>query len=226
MLSGVRVELKNGELTLAATDRFRLAVHTLLVEGSGDAQGEWLVPAKELLALVKALPAGPVHIGTGGRDAWAVRGGAITATQRLLDSEFPRYRQLLRYEHQTVVEVDRAALVKSVAKAIAISAALNTRYLALAAVEGELTVAPHVGDAHVQGRVRGQSLEASVEGPAVVVGYTGEYLLAALKSFEGERLFFGIDTSTRPPLLADDRAGLSGTGHRHLLMPARLGVEA
>jgi DNA polymerase-3 subunit beta len=223
MLTGVRFELKHGELVLAATDRFRLAVNAMQVEGEGS--GEWLVPAKELLALVKAMPAGPVYIGTG-LYTWTVRGGAITATQRLLDSEFPRWRQLLRTEHQTVVEVDRAALVRSVSKAIAIGSALNTRYLALASVEGQLTVSPHVGDVSVQGRVRGQSLAASVEGPAMVVGYTGEYLLAALKSFEGDTVFFGIDTPTRPPLLADDRAGLRGFGHRHLLMPARLGVEA
>lgn len=226
MLTGVHFELKAGVLTMACTDRFRLAVINMAVDGDGEERA--LIPARSLLALVKTLPAGPVSIGTGGAYTWTVRGGLITATQRLLDSEFPKVQQLLVRDHQTVIGVDRVALVKSVSKALAISEALAdaTVYVQLTAAEGSLTVSPHFSDATQQGRVRGNVLDATVDGPELVFGATGKYLLEGLQSLQGDAVFLGLTTATRPILLANSAADLGShsASHRHLLMPARLGI--
>jgi DNA polymerase-3 subunit beta len=87
MLTGVRVEIEGDKLTLAATDRFRLAVREL----------GWTPDAPDMSTAVLGLQAG-------GR----------RTTVRLLDVEFVKYRSLLPSEHTTTVDVAVTELVEAI----------------------------------------------------------------------------------------------------------------
>ena len=102
MLTGVRLEIEGTRLTLAATDRFRLAVRELdWSPEDTEQETAVLIPAKTLAEVAKTLGgAGTVALALSAGDGMlGVSGAGRRATTRLLDAEFPRFRQLIPAEH-------------------------------------------------------------------------------------------------------------------------------
>src|ERR1700755_2865911 len=122
MLTGIRVEISGESVVLAATDRFRLAVRELTWSTeSADIEAAVLVPAKTLAEAAKAGTDGAdVHLSLGagtsvGKDGLLViRSNARRTTSRLLDAEFPKFRQLLPAEHTAVATVGVAELTEAI----------------------------------------------------------------------------------------------------------------
>lgn len=127
MLTGVRVEIEGDKVVLAATDRFRLAVRELQwLPAESGASGAALVPAKTLSEAAKSAGSGGsgnVELAFGSAHAIGSEGmlgitsNAKKTTTRLLDAEFPKFRQLfpanhLRRDHRerTADRIDQARL--------------------------------------------------------------------------------------------------------------------
>jgi DNA polymerase-3 subunit beta len=221
-LTGIRVEITDDVLTLAATDRYRLAVRELpwKPERSG-VEATALVPARTLNDTAKALTgAANVEI------AFATRDGAVEAligfegdgrrtTTRLIDGEFPKYRSLLPNESQTTAIVETAALIDAV-KRVALVAERNTP-VRLSFTAAGLGLEAGTGDeAQAQ-----ESVEAQVDGDEIVIAFNPQYLLDGLGAVGGENVRLAFTTSNKPAVLssADDTAG----AYRYLLMPVRIG---
>ena len=115
VLTGIRLEIDGSTLTLAATDRYRLAVRELPWEpGQSAGEAVALVPARTLADTAKALAGGSAGLagarppaGSGeGLIGFEGDGAGARTTSRLLDGEFPKYRALLPSESQTVASLD------------------------------------------------------------------------------------------------------------------------
>src|ERR1700740_1375521 len=122
MLTGIRVEISGETVVLAATDRFRLAVRQLTWAAlSSDVEAAVLVPAKTLSEAAKAgIDGSDVRLslgaGTGvGKDGLlGISGNGKRSTTRLLDAEFPKFRQLLPAEHTAVATIGVAELTEAI----------------------------------------------------------------------------------------------------------------
>src|SRR6476659_3414743 len=122
MLTGIRVEISGEAVVLAATDRFRLAVRELTWStNAADVEAAVLVPAKTLAEAAKAgTGAGDVHLSLGAGAAvgkeglLGIRSDGKRSTTRLLDAEFPKFRQLLPAEHTAVATVGVAELTEAI----------------------------------------------------------------------------------------------------------------
>ena len=121
MLTGIRVEISGETVVLAATDRFRLAVRELTWSTtSADVEAALLVPAKTLAEAAKAgISGGDVALALGaganvGKEGLlGIRSEGKRSTTRLLDAEFPKFRQLLarrthRHRHDRRRRTDRS----------------------------------------------------------------------------------------------------------------------
>ena len=115
MLTGIRVEIEGETLTLAATDRFRLAVRELnWLPDKPDMSTAVLVPARTLADAAKTLGgAAQVTIALGDGLLGLEAGGRRT-TVRLLDVEFVKYRSLLPSAHTTTVDIPVSELGDSI----------------------------------------------------------------------------------------------------------------
>jgi DNA polymerase-3 subunit beta len=225
MLTGVRAELDAGRLTFATTDRFRLAVAAAHGVAEVGESGAWLIPHRVLTAIVKTLPDGPVTVSVHGQAGQVTVGGGGTAsTVRLIDAEFPRFRQLMPDTFTSNTTISRAALLKAVGKAHALCKALDTRMDVVTVTLGlhDVTIAPRVSDEH--GKVRGLQLDADGSGEPVTFGVGPRYLADALATFTGDTVAVGLNGPNKPIMLADGIAqlGASDAPYRHLVMPTRL----
>ena len=228
VLTGVRVEIAQDTVTLAATDRYRLAVRELTwkPEQSG-LEAVALVPARTLAETAKSL-AGCDEVAialtrsTSGEGLIGFDGGGRRTTTRLLEGEFPKYRALLPSESASVADVDTAALVDAL-KRVALVAERNTP-VRLTFSAGELQLDAGTGDE----AQASEALACALEGDPLTIAFNPSFLLDGLGAVDAAVARLSFTTPTKPAVLTGgstgDSGGESGSGgaYRYLLMPVRL----
>ncbi|MFC5996906.1 DNA polymerase III subunit beta [Pseudonocardia hispaniensis] len=217
MLTGVRVESDGDRIALAATDRFRLATTTIGWSPAGEASLELLVTPRLLDAAVKATPSGPLAVHhDGGNLGFATESHRLVG--RLLDVEFPRWRQLLPTDLSRYAVVDTAGLAEAAAKVAVVTDRVAQVRLA---VDTDRIVVSAGGDD--TGSAQADTLVHELVGDPIIVGVNPAYLADALKACGAERVrvCFGANPN-RPMLLLPDS---DDSAHRHLLMPVRLAEQ-
>jgi DNA polymerase-3 subunit beta len=224
VLTGVRVEIDGDQVTLAATDRYRLAVRTLTWKPSTpDLTTHALVPARTLADTAKALTAGPevtlaLSTGSAGEGMVGFEGSGRRTTSRLLEGEFPKYRSLLPSESSAVAQVPTAPLVEAV-KRVALVAERNTPVRLSFSADGVVLEAGGTDQAQAS-----EQLECSWDGdtPSLQIAFNPSFLLDGLGAVGSETTALSFTGPTRPAVLTG--AGTTGEAadYRYLLMPVRL----
>lgn len=230
VLTGVRIEINGSEVTLAATDRYRLAVREFVWSpGQSDATATALVPARVLADTAKALAGGSdvtialsapgSGVGEGLVGFSGTSGGSMRrTTTRLLDGEFPKYRTLFPAEQRTFARMETAPLVESL-KRVALVAERNTP-VRLTFEDGQATLdAGSSEDAQAS-----ESLEATIEGDSIMTGFNPHYLLDGLGVVDAPYVQFAFTESGKPVVVTPVPAADAepNTDYRYLLMPVRL----
>jgi len=217
-LTGIRVEIDGASVTLAATDRYRLAVRELTwTPASPKLEVQALVPARTLADTAKSLAGAEIvnlSLAEGGEGLMGFEGNGRRTTTRLLDGEFPKYRSLLPAESLAVATVSTAQLVDSV-KRVALVAERNTP-VRLAFASGELTLRAGAGD-EAQAT---ESLDCSFDGDDIDIAFNPQYLLDGLGALDAAETRMSFTQSTRPAVLSG--ASDDDADYRYLLMPVRL----
>ena len=223
VLTGVRVEIDGDQLTLAATDRYRLAVRTLTWKpDQPDMTTTALVPARTLADTAKALTNGPeitLALATGGSGEGMIgfAGGGRRTTSRLLEGEFPKYRSLLPSESSAFAEVETAQLVEAV-KRVALVATRNSPVRLSFSAEGLVLEAGGQDDAQASER-----LHCGWEGEEMSIAFNPQYLLDGLGAVDSDSTTLSFTGPTRPAVLTGKREpDGSIADYRYLLMPVRL----
>jgi DNA polymerase III subunit beta len=228
MLTGVRLEIEADRLTLAATDRYRLAVREL-AWNPGDPSAEpvqVLVPARTLADAAKSLATSESMTialsSTGGTAegiigfAGATNGRASRATTRLLDAAFPAYRSLLPTEWASTAEVQVAPLVEAI-KRVALVAERNAP-VRLEFADGSVALTAGGDD---EGRAEEQ-LEVGYEGEPITTAFNPQFLLDGLGALSSGSARLLFTSSNKPVVLRPDAAGAGAGDYTYLIMPVRL----
>lgn len=216
VLTGVFVSAAGREMTMVATDSYRLAVKRTELETELGGEIEANIPAKALRELGRILSAEGVEDVT----IWLppnqaiFAAGSITLTTRLIDGQFPNFRQLLPESYEHDVRLPRSDFL-DVARRVSQLAQRNAP-LRLSFRQGELTVAaetPDVGDAT-------ETMPAAFDGEELEIGFNPEFLKEGIESVEGEEILLRLISPLRPGLLQP----VEGEDFRYLVMPIRLNV--
>jgi DNA polymerase-3 subunit beta len=233
VLTGVRLEIEGEQLTLAATDRYRLAVRTLTWRPEQPGlSATALVPARTLAETAKALTGGAevtlaLAAGTGsgaaGEGMIGFEGGPVGSlrrtTSRLLEGEFPKYRSLLPSESSSIAEVPTMPLVEA-AKRVALVAARNAPVRLGFSSDGLVLEAGGADDAQASER-----LECGWEGAEPLqIAFNPAYLLDGLAAVDSDTTTLSFTGPTRPAVLTGKRTESPDVtaDYRYLLMPVRL----
>ncbi|GLY67543.1 DNA polymerase III subunit beta [Amycolatopsis taiwanensis] len=221
MLTGMRLEISGSSLTLVATDRFRLAMREFAWEpAEGLADAAVLVPARTLAESAKTLGSsgGKVSVGlASGEGLLGLSGSGRYTTTRLLDAEFPPYRQLLpaQYSSRAVIEV--SPLVEAI-KRVSLVAERGTQ-VRLEFGEGSLRLSAGGDD---EGSAE-EELRVDYEGEPVTIAFNPGYLVDGLGALHADRAELTFTTPNRPALIKPaDEQGEVIPGYLYLLMPVRL----
>ena len=223
-LTGVRLELTGPTITLAATDRYRLAVRELpWVPENPSIDAAALVPARILADTAKTLSSQEsvvIALAGSGHDEGllGIHSGGRSTTTRLLGGDFPKYRTLLPSESATVASVDTGALVDAV-KRVSLVAERNTP-VRLRFSGDEVDLQAGGGD-EAQAV---ESLDATIEGDEIEIAFNPRFLLDGLSVLDAPVVRFAFTEAKKPAVLTGsaERGGDPSPEFRYLLMPVRL----
>ena len=230
VLTGVRFEIEGDTLTLAATDRYRLAVRTLPWRpADAGVSTTALVPARTLSETARALTSGPevtlALSGTGSSEGMiGFEGAGRRTTSRLLEGEFPKYRSLLPSESTALAEVSTAPFVEAV-KRVALVAARNAPVRLGFSADGMVLEAGGADDAQASEQLE-CGWEGSASGEPFSIAFNPQYLLDGLGAVGSDTTTLSFTGPTRPAVLTGKRDADAAPGavadYRYLLMPVRL----
>jgi DNA polymerase-3 subunit beta len=119
VLTGVQLEVAGNELSLVATDRYRVALRDVKFDGGGVASDESttaLVPARTLTEVGKTFAhSGDIQIAfSGDREIIAFTAGNKTVTSLLIKGNFPPVRRLFPEQTDHYAVVNTAELAEAV----------------------------------------------------------------------------------------------------------------
>lgn len=237
MLTGIRLEIESNTVVLAATDRFRLAVRELTwTPEVADTTSAVLVPAKTLAEAARTAgsdgtSAVGLAFGSGGSigadGLLGILGSGRRTTTRLLDAEFPKFRQLLPPSHTSVANIDIAPLTEAI-KRVALVAERGAQ-VRLEFSEDTVLLTAGGDDA---GRAE-EKVDVKFYGEPLTIAFNPGYLLDGLGSLHSSTVDFGFTTPSRPAVLrpgadaepvTDDNGAYAAPNseYTYLLMPVRL----
>ena len=215
ILTGILVSASADELRMVATDSYRLSVKETRLEAPLEGGFEANVPARALEELGRLVRDDDEEIRIGVRANQVVfEVGGVALSSRLIDGQFPNYRQLLpeAYEHE--LTVSREELLE-VVRRISLMAQKNAP-LRLSFSEGEVKVSaqtPDVGEAS-------EPLPIPFAGEPFEIGFNPDFLTVGLESAGADQVVLKLISPLRPGLVESADA----SGFLYLIMPIRLNV--
>jgi DNA polymerase-3 subunit beta len=216
VLTGVLVSASGEEMTMVATDSYRLAVKRTELESAIGGELEANIPAKALRELGRLVGGGEleqVAVSLLANQA-VFQAGAIVLNTRLIDGQFPNFRQLLPESYEHDVRLPRPEFLDVVRRVSQL--AQRNAPLRLSFSSGELQISastPDVGDAE-------EAMPAAFEGEALEIGFNPEFLREGIESVGGDEVLLRLISPLRPGLLQP----VDNEDFRYLVMPIRLNV--
>jgi DNA polymerase-3 subunit beta len=227
VLTGVQLEVSGTQLSLVATDRYRVALREIPWDGGRSAADESttaLVPARTLTEVGKTFAhGGDISIafsGSGDREIIAFTAGNKTVTSLLIKGNFPPVRRLFpeQTEHHAVLNTaELAEAVRRVSLVLDRSAPLRFTF----------TTDSVSMDASGTEQARAtESVDSVLVGEDVTLGLNPQYLLESLAAVRSEFVritFTSSDNANKlspvliTPQTSVDRAGAES--FKYLLQP-------
>lgn len=239
MLTGIRMETEGNEVTLAATDRFRLAVRSFEWEQVPEGETKLLIPAKTFAETARTLDttsSEPVTLAFGdGSDDREIGAEGLLAiladprrtTTRLLDAEFPKFRPLLPKQHSSMA-VARVDQLQDAIRRVSLMADHGAQ-IRMDFSDGQVVLSAH-GDevGHAE-----ETVTCNFYGEPLLIAFNPQYLLEGLSAVRSHRVLLGFTQPSRPAILIPEPEDIPELGEdgfyptpetdfTYLLMPVRL----
>ena len=217
ILTGVLMTILGDTLKMVATDSYRLAVKETKLEKALETEVQAIVPVRalgEVARLAAAMGGGDIDVAIGENQALFKLGdptGDVWIASRLIDGQFPNYKQLLpdAFDHEVTVAKDA---FMAAARRVSLLAQKNAP-LRLSFAEHKLTMkalTQDVGQAE-------ESLDVEFDGEAFEIGFNAAYLIDGIDAIDDAGVLLRFTSPLRPGLVSG-----SDGGFVYLIMPIRL----
>ncbi|HSX01047.1 MAG TPA: DNA polymerase III subunit beta, partial [Candidatus Saccharimonas sp.] len=217
VLAGVYMYTEDSTLVMVATDSYRLAEKRLELSEAPAESLAVIVPVRTIQELVRLLGETEGDLELYLEESQVMfRLGEVELVSRLIEGQYPSYRQIVPKQAETTFEVDAAEFgrIVKVASLFAREAAGSVRLEIKA--EGEVRVVS--SDSEVGGNT--SPAECEVSGDDGEISLNARYLQDALSVLKVPRIRFAISGKLNPCVLTagDDEAA---DDYFHIVMPLR-----
>lgn len=221
MLVSVCIEIEGDQISLMATDRYRLAIRDLTwAPAQPDFSTRILVRASRLLDVAKALgTVADVEISLQDEGMGALVGfsaGDRQNTIQLIDGEYPQVRSLFPTEVNGHVELDRLEILDAIKRSRLVTE--KNAAVRLSFSEGEVVMEAGQGDNAQVSEV----LPATLEGEDIKMAFNPIFLQEGFAVINEPTVRLSFTHPTKPAVVtAQDKDGNVEDDFRLLLMPIR-----
>jgi DNA polymerase-3 subunit beta len=212
IITGVLLTAEADGLRLVATDSYRLAVRDLPGTSVLGTDQKVLVPSRALAELQRVLSHGnELTLRLGERDATFEVGGTRLTT-RLIEGEYPNYRNLIPPSYPNKVTMGRDALLEALRRVKILAREGTPVRLAVTPDAVRLTtVTADVGTA-------AEEIDATLEGAELTVAFNPDYLAAGAEAVAGDEITLELLDGLKPSVIR----GVGHSEYLYLLMPVRV----
>jgi DNA polymerase-3 subunit beta len=212
VLTGSLIE-KNLEVSgvrMVATDSYRLAWRDIEVSGSVAGWEDCIIPTKTLNEVARLAGGTDADVEIRMQDKQAMfRIGTMVVTSRLIEGQFPNYKQLIPKGEKTSVVLAKEDLIAVVRRAMIFGH--NIRFGVYSDHLKLNTETPEVGDSK-------EEIGAEVTGEEMEIGFNAGYLLDGVTAVDTEKIEMRLDDPQKPALIKD----FESEGFKYIIMPVRL----
>lgn len=217
VLAGIYLYTEDQTLYLVATDSYRLAEKQIKIEGDLK-EFKALVPARTMQELIRLLgdATGQVEIYLDENQVM-FRVSDIELVSRLIEGQFPNYRQIIPSSAETSFDIDTSefARITKVASLFARESAGSIKLEIKA--EGEVSIMSN--DSEVGGNT--SSADCDVAGDDGEISLNARYLTDALSVMKSAQVTFAISGKLNPCVLSPAGEGAGDDDYIHIVMPLR-----
>jgi DNA polymerase-3 subunit beta len=211
VLTGVLLEVSREGVTLVSTDSYRLAVRDLVASAAGEAKA--IVPERALSEAGRAAQAnekGEIEVFVDESQV-SFQVGTFMLTSRLIEGEFPNYRQLLPDAYGNRLTVSRQQLTDAVRRVGLLARDTSPVRMEFNALGVKLSSSsPDLGQAV-------EAVEARYEGEDVTAAFNPHYLADGLAGVSGETVRLEVRDGLKPGVVRGETDEFT-----YLVMPVRL----
>ena len=212
VLTGVLLASEDDGLRMVATDSYRLAVRDL-PETSVMAVGKnVLIPGRALNELQRVIgDVEQLSVRFGDREA-TFEAGTTRLSTRLIEGEFPNYRNLLPSSYPNLLTVGKASMLEAIRRVKILAQDSTPVRLTLGGDTVELTaITQDVGNA-------AEEIDASYDGAEMTVAFNPDYLAAGIDAIDSDDVTLATMDPMKPAVLR----GVGNDEYLYLLMPVRV----
>lgn len=197
-LSGEYFELKNKNLSIVATDSYRLAKSTSEIVDEIKKETSFIVPIKTLQELVRILNDVEnldVEIFYEENQVLFILGG-VELTSRLIDGEYPDYKQIIPETFQTKVKFNKSEMVNAI-KAAGLFSKTGIFDVSLEFEKDKIVIS----SSNTQLGENKSEVRAEVDGDSTSIIFNYHYLLEGLVNNSNSNLILELTSPNNPAVL-------------------------
>jgi len=214
VLAGVCIQASGNKMKLVATDSYRLAEQTIILDKKINSEVSFIVPSRTMAELSRILGDGTqkVRIYPGENQVEFVTEETILFS-RLIEGSFPDYAQIIPKSSQTEVEVTTPEFANAI-KMASLFARESANNIKLKIAENKplevLAVSPHVGDnvSSVEGKIKGEALE---------IAFNAKFILDCLQVLGSEKVTLSLSGNLAAGMLRSTK----DLNYLYVIMPLR-----
>jgi len=210
ILNGILFKISKNTLTLVATDGKRLAIMDKELGGQTEKEVNIIVPIKTIHEINRNLKEeGQISLILGSSQALFDLGNVVIIS-RLIEGEFPDYRQVIPPPAENKMKIDRNQFLLAVRRAALLSTP-DYQAVKLEVFKNKLVVSkstPDVGESR-------EEVDVQYQGREMVVGFNPGYLADVLKSLAQDEIEFELIDSEKPGVIRSN-------GYVYIVLPMRL----
>lgn len=212
VLTGVYWHSHEGYLYLASTDGYRLAERKLIKTTS---EVSAIVPASTLQEVLRVLDEGDEMVVLFDELQVRFRIGNTEITSRLIDGNFPDFRQLIRNEAETEITVKRSDF-NQITKVAGLFARDSGGSVAITASHDDGKLSLHSVASEMGENTSETAAKVTADGQVTL---NSRYLLDALSVVDADEVSFSFSGKLSPCVLRN--ASKKDVDYRHVVMPLK-----
>ena len=212
VLTGVLLAAEDDGLRMVATDSYRLAVRDLPESSMLGSGQKVLIPGRALSELQRLMGnEETLTVRLGEREA-TFEAGSTRLSTRLIEGEFPNYRNLLPTSYPNLLTISKPAMIEAIRRVKILAQDSTPVRMTLGGPTVQLTaITQDVGNAV-------EEIDAEYDGAEMTVAFNPDYLLAGIDAIDADDVTLATMDPMKPAVLR----GAGQDDYLYLLMPVRV----
>jgi len=212
-ISGVLFSFDGSDLVLAATDRYRLGEGKVKLTAPITTPKQVIVPARAVNELARIVGSGIVEILLG-EGQICFRAPDVELVSRLIEGQYPDYKQIVPKNYSTEAEVDKEQFMQSLKAASLFTSENKNIELDLNPQNKQIVIksqSSQVGDSEI-------SVDAVFAGQKNTIVFNYRYLLECLSNLADERVTLKAISSSSPAAIVP----VGRENYLYIVMPIKI----